>query len=318
MSCKTKLLNTGSYVAIDIETTGLDTNWCEIIELAGVRVEGGETVERFQQLVRPDAMPIPEFIEDLTGITSSMLEQASQISEILPDFLDFVGNSPVVGQNVTFDIRFIDYCAQGMGLEGFAPVACDTMRVSRVLFPEMPHHRLKDNVKQCAKIAGKAPDFGNAHRALADAEMTSWCYETMRPILVERYGEDPEQEVNKAHSASKRSEQYKAFLDSLAATVDDIDEDNPFFGANVCFTGALSSMPRKVAWQCAANLGATPQKSVTKKTDYLVVGSLDFSANMKGDKSSKLRRAEELLAKNGAPEIVSEDFFVQFLQQEGQ
>lgn len=312
---KTKLLNVVDYVSIDIETTGLDTSWCEIIELAAIAVKDGATVGTFQELVKPDELPIPEFIENLTGITSAMLENARTIDDVLPDFLTFVGNKPVVGQNVTFDIRFIDSYAQDMGFGEFKPNACDTMRISRVLFPEMQHHRLKDNVEQCARIASGKPEFGDAHRALADAEMTSWCYEVMRPILVERYGEDPEHEIAAARLAAKSSASYKDFLSKLTPTVEDIDEDNPFFGANVCFTGTLSTMTRKVAWQHAVNLGATPQQSVTKKTDYLVVGSLDFSANLKGDKSSKLKKAETLLAKNGAPEIVSEGFFTQFIDE---
>ena len=316
MGSKTKLLNATSYVAIDTETTGLDTSWCEIIELAGVKVVDGAVVETFQELVKPEELPIPEFIEDLTGITSDMLEDARPIESVLPEFLAFIGDAPIVGQNVTFDMRFIDSYTQDMELGAYEPVACDTMRVSRVLFPELKHHRLKDNVEQCAKVAGEKPSFGDAHRALADAEMASWCYEIMRPLLVERFGEDPEREITKARQAAKTSANYKAILAELKPTVEEIDEDNPFFGANVCFTGALSSMTRKVAWQHAVNLGATPQQNVNKHTDYLIVGSFDFSANMKGDKSSKLVKAETLLAKNGAPEIVSEDFFTQFLRLE--
>ena len=313
---KTKLLNTSSYVAIDIETTGLDTSWCEIIELAAVRVEKGKPIERFQELVKPDDLPIDPFIEGLTGITSDMLEDARKIDEVLPEFLRFVSDSPVVGQKVLFDISFIDSYTQSMGYGEFKPIACDTMRVSRILFPEMPHHRLSDNVDRCKEIAGSVPDFGNAHRALADAEMASWCYEVMRPILVERYGEDPDREVARARSAAKSGVSYKEFIAKLTPTVEEIDEDNPFFGANVCFTGALSTMTRKVAMQHAVNLGATPQSGVTKKTDYLVVGSFEFSASIKGNKSSKLIKAEELLAKTGAPEIVSEAFFTQFIVKE--
>lgn len=312
---RTRLLNTSSYVSIDTETTGLDTDWCEIIEVAGVKVVDGKVVGRFQELVRPEELPIPAFIEFLTGITSEMLVDARTIDEVLPEFIEFVGDAPVVGQNVAFDLRFIESYAHSMGIWEFNPIACDIMRMSRILFPEMPHHRLYDNVEKCKKIAGNAPDFGNAHRALADAEMTMWCYEVMRPIMTERYGDDPEREINRIKNAAKANA-YKEYLANLEPTVDEIDEDNPFFGSNVCFTGALSSMTRKEAWQHVVNLGAVPQKSVTKKTDYLVVGSFDFSANLKGDKSSKLEKAEALLAKNGAPEIVSEEFFTQFIEGE--
>ena len=149
---------------------------------------------------------------------------------------------------------------------------------------------------------------------MADARMTAFCYETLKPLLVEKYGDDPD----KAYRSRKVSRQHakdKEFFDSLAPTVDEIDESNPFYGCNVCFTGKMLTLTRKAAWQETVNLGAIPQKSVTKKTDYLVLGSFDFSSGLKGNKSTKLKRAEQLLAENGLPEIVSEDFFIQFLEQ---
>lgn len=309
----TQLLAVDKYVAIDTETTGLDTTWCEIIELAAVKVVDGEPVESFQELVKPNELPLDEFIENLTGITAEMLEDARTIDAVLPDFIEFVGDMPVIGHNVSFDIRFINNYSQALNLGGFNPNACDTMRVSRVLYPEMDHHRLKDVVKKCESIGGSCPDFGPAHRALHDAEMTSWCYEIMRPSLTDRFGSDPEQGYRrKTHHAAYAS--TKEFFDGLTATTDAIDDSNPFYGCNVCFTGKLICMTRKEAWQHATNLGAIAQKSVTKKTDYLVVGSLDFSANIKGDKTAKLCRAEELFAENGSPLIVSEDFFLQFAE----
>lgn len=316
---RTRLLRLDSYVSIDIETTGLSIDYCEIIELAAARVEGGVVIERFQELVKPEGFPIPEFIEDLTGITSDMLADARSLAEVLPDYLAFVGDSPVVGQRVTFDIKFIDAFAQRLGLGAFQPLACDTMRISRLVFPDEKHHRLKDNVRLCKEVAADAPAFGNAHRAMADAEMTLWCYEVMWPLLEEKFGEDPEKALAREKASRRTSSdknQYreeKEYIDNLVPTVDEIDEDNPFFGTIVCFTGKLSSMPRKAAWQGAVNLGAEPVKNMKKTVDYLVVGSFDFSSNMKGEKSSKLKAAEKMLAENGSPEIVSEDFFTQFL-----
>lgn len=317
--CRTRLINLSEYVAIDIETTGFDTTQCEIIEVAGALVHDGEIVDTFQELVNPGTSQIPSFIAGFTGIHSSMLKDARPIEQVLPDYLTFIGDYPIVGQNITFDMRFIDANSQKLGLGAFDPVACDVMRFSRNLFPEMESHSLWCTVEKCTEIAGNKPRYGNAHRALADAETAFWCYEVMRPILTERFGDDPEEELRRIrrtnnYARKKEMESAKQIINNLVPTVEEINEDNPFYGTNVCFTGKLSCMTRKSAWQSAVNLGATPQQGVTKKTDYLVVGSLDFLANLKGKKSAKLSKAEKLLSQQGRPEIVSEGFFTQFIE----
>ena len=310
---KTRLLNVRDYVALDTETTGLDTKRCEIIELAGVKINAGETVDTFQAFVKPrDGYGIPSFITKLTGITNEMVADAHGIEYELPRFFEFIGNMPVIGQNVSFDIKFMECGAIESGIDRQFLQACDIMRLSRIVFPDLPRHRLRDTFTACCDVSGNTPDFGKQHRALADSMMTMFCYETMRPYLVDKYGEDPDAEWNR----QKRFEayaSYKEFLENVSPTVEEIDESNPFFGSNICFTGKLSSLTRKGAWQEAVNLGAVPQKSVTKKTDYLVVGYTEFSASLKGRPSSKRVRAQELYERTAAPQIVSEEFFMQFV-----
>lgn len=310
-NAKTRLLAFSDYVALDTETTGLSTEWCELIEVAAVRYHDGQKVESFQELVRPELFYIPEFITELTGITEDMLYDARMIEDVLPEYLGFIGDSPVVGQSVCFDLRFIAAASGKCGLGQYSPIAVDVARLSRILMPELANHKLHTTFEECCKIAGYKPDFGRSHRARTDSEMAAFCYEVLKPMLVDRFGDDPEREYLRQQK-SRGADSYKQYLSDLAPTVDTIDESNPFFGCNVCFTGKLSSLTRKEAWQVTVNLGATPQPSVTKKTDYLVLGSFDFSASLKGEKSSKLKKAEQLLAKSGSPEIVSEDFFVQF------
>lgn len=134
--------------------------------------------------------------------------------------------------------------------------------------------------------------------------------ESLRGRLSDMFGGD----IRAGYANAKRGRRgYRIDPGELSPTVESIDESNPFYGSNVCITGKLSGMSRNEAMQAAVNLGATPQSSVTKKTDYLIVGSFDFSANMHGEKSSKLRKAEALLARQGSPLIVSESFFMDFL-----
>ena len=130
-----------SYVAIDIETTGLDPHFDEIIELAAIRIQDGIETDRFQSLVNPEC-EINEFIEDLTGITNAMLAEAPTLETALPQFLAFVGKEVVVGHNVNFDINFLYDRAENLNLGPFSNDFVDTMRISRKLYPDLKHHTL--------------------------------------------------------------------------------------------------------------------------------------------------------------------------------
>lgn len=166
------------YVAVDIETTGLDCRGSGIIELAAVRMEHGEVTGSFSTFVDP-GHPISYFITNLTGITNAMLKGAPDIATALPYFLDFVGSNIVVGHNVNFDINFIyDNCVRHLGCP-FPNDFIDTMRLSRMLFGEHRHHRLCDLIERfciCDTVA---------HRALSDAMQTGLCYEYMKRYIVE-------------------------------------------------------------------------------------------------------------------------------------
>jgi len=95
-----------TFVAIDLETTGLDLSSDKIIEISAVRFIDGKKEEVFSHLLEPGKLISP-FIEDLTGISNQMVQGKPKFSDIMNDFSDFIGDSPIVGHNVKFDIDFI-------------------------------------------------------------------------------------------------------------------------------------------------------------------------------------------------------------------
>jgi DNA polymerase-3 subunit epsilon len=161
------------YVVVDLETTGLSPCSDAIIEFGAVRVCGGELADAFSQLVSP-GFPVSSFITGLTGISNRMLADAPTLSQVLPEFLRFVGDTPVVGHNVSFDLGFLNAACRRVLGTGFPNDYADTMRLSRRLFPEYRHHRLCDLTE---RFCIDAPE---SHRALADVLQTRGCYEYMR------------------------------------------------------------------------------------------------------------------------------------------
>ena len=161
------------YVVLDLETTGLSPASDEIIDIAAIRYISGSKVSEFHTLVKP-SIPIPQEITDITGITDDMVADAPDIDEALDGFSMFLNpDDLVVGHNVGFDVRFLAAAYSRIG-EEFAPEVFDTCGVSRILYPELPKHRLIDLMK----VFGIRES--QSHTALDDCEMCNACLQHMK------------------------------------------------------------------------------------------------------------------------------------------
>ena len=92
-------------VALDLETTGLDPNVDEIIEIGAIKFKGDTVIDTFHSLVNPYKELSP-FIMELTGIGQEQVDEAPPFASISLDLITFLGDHPIVGQNVFFDINF--------------------------------------------------------------------------------------------------------------------------------------------------------------------------------------------------------------------
>ena len=308
---RTSLAIADEYVSIDTETTGLDVKWCELIEVAAIRYKNGVEVGRFSSLVKPKDLPIDDFIIELTGITNEELSLAPEPFEIIPKYAEFIGDSPIVGHNVCFDARFLNKYFNDFTSLDFNNTLIDTLRISRHVFKDMKKRKLNLLVQKCEEESGALAEVTSTHRATDDAIAAAFCYEAMKDGLVSLYGSEPDDGYRKYKI--QHVEQNAIDYEGIKPTVDVIDESNPFFGSSICFTGTLNGMTRKEAVQHAVNLGAEPQKGVTKKLDYLVVGSFEFNASLSGEKSSKLKKAESYIKSGTGLQVVSDSFFLSYV-----
>lgn len=151
------------YVALDLETTGLDANRDAIIEIGAVRFQGDRISDRFSTLVNPQR-PIPLRIQQLTGIRTDDIVGAPVLAEIAPELLAFVGSdvTAVVAHNASFDLGFL----RAAGLHFHRP-ALDSFELATILLPMRASYNLGELCRQL-----EIPLDG-AHRAAADAEATA-------------------------------------------------------------------------------------------------------------------------------------------------
>ncbi|MBF0460742.1 MAG: 3'-5' exonuclease [Magnetococcales bacterium] len=166
---------------IDFETTGLSPNvGARATEIAAVVVQGGRMVRHYQSLMNAGVW-IPAFITSLTGITNEMVRTAPPAAQVMGEVADFVGDLPLVAHNASFDRKFWDAELALARRTRPQEFAC-TMLAARRVYPTAPNHKL-GTLATFARL----PATGQAHRALADAEMTAHLLWHMEATLAERF-----------------------------------------------------------------------------------------------------------------------------------
>lgn len=173
------------YVVFDLETTGFSNRNDAITEIGAIKVENGEIVEEFSQLINPER-PIPEKIQKLTGITNEMVLDKPTISEVLPKFLDFCKDSILVAHNSDFDTGFVrEKASENNLLYDFD--AIDTVILSRLLMPDLKNHKLNTIAKELNV------SLENHHRAVDDATATAQIFLTfiskLKAMDIENFNE---------------------------------------------------------------------------------------------------------------------------------
>ena len=159
-----------SFVAIDIETTGLDPSSSEIIELAAVRFVDSEPAGSLTTLVKPRSK-IPDEITRLTGITNEMVDASNDIDDVFEEYMLFLESGPwVVGHNVTFDLSFLKRKLDRKRFGILEARTLDTNILSRILFPRLQRYSLSSLVRQFGITRQRE------HRALDDSLATAEIY----------------------------------------------------------------------------------------------------------------------------------------------
>lgn len=170
-----------SYIAIDLETTGLNPREDRIIEIGAVRVEDGTETAQYHTMINPRRNLEPRII-CLTGITEDMVTDAPDMAEIADELLEFCGELPLLGHHVIFDYSFLKRSLVNLG-RSFEKNGIDTLKLCRRFMPPGEKKNLAD---ACAFFDIRQEQ---AHRALGDARDAHRLYER----LLEAYGEaDPE------------------------------------------------------------------------------------------------------------------------------
>ncbi len=177
-----------TFVVFDLETTGLSVYSDDIIEIGAVKVQNGQIVASFSELVKPHK-PIPAEAIEISKITDDMVAHSEPITRVLPRFMEFVGDSVLVAHNATFDMGVLREACRKQNIP-LPNTSLDTLELSRTLFPELNRHRL--NV--VAKHLGVSLE--NHHRAADDAAAAAGILLKCFAMIQKKYSVSGIQELN--------------------------------------------------------------------------------------------------------------------------
>lgn len=171
-------LASGTFVAVDIETTGSMPGRNSIIELGAARIEGGRITGTFSELVRPTEA-IPYSVQLLTGIGDRMVADAPAVEDVFERFRTFADGAVLIAHNYRFDLGFLDHYSEiATGLPLPRPVL-DTLALAKHLQPDLG----KYNLTLLAETYGA--ETRPSHRAADDARATAEVFLAMIPPLAE-------------------------------------------------------------------------------------------------------------------------------------
>ena len=287
------------YTVVDIETTGYDQRYDKIIEVGCIKYRAGKETARYSTLIKPPKNNagnyVDGYIENLTGITNEMLNSAPTFDNVAKDLWQFIEGELLVGHNVNFDINFLyDTFSSFNSTWVLGNDFVDTLRIARRVLPELKNHRLED--------LDDYFDIGIAHhRAVSDCETTNIVLQKLAAIIAERQID---------LSPPNRG---KVDLRALSSESDSVRIDSPLYKKVCVFTGTLERYTRVDAAKIVVSLGGFCGNNVTKATNFLIVGDFDYSSGVKGGKSNKLKRAEQLISKGSDLQILSEHVFYDML-----
>lgn len=304
------------FMTIDFETGNTEMDSACAVGI--VAVKNGGIADTFYSLIFTDKFS-PENIA-VHGITPEDVASSPHFSDLLPTITSYIDRSRLIfAHNAQFDMSVLEKSAD-KPIPDFPFL--DSINYVAAGHPGTPH-----SLKDCAAHFGI--DLNMHHNALADAECCAKIIlEATKPSAsVYAYIQEHAEARIKAFSAlhanvSMPKKKTKSgtlpsyvWLDEKSITADEAKNDpsHPFFGKNIVFTGDLEAMSRKDAVQSVVDIGAVVKTGVSKKVDYVVVGTQDLSIVGADGMSTKERKARLLVEEGENIEILNEQEFLEIL-----
>jgi DNA polymerase III, epsilon subunit and related 3''-5'' exonucleases len=308
------------FIAIDFETaTSKRHSPCEI----GLTfVENDEIMDTKTWLIRPPSYPyFNEYNIRIHRITPDDVKDAPIFADLWDDLSHLLAGRFLVAHNASFDLSVLRRTLEHYTIPFPDLTYGCTLAFAKKVWSGLPDYGLEALCKH-HHIPLKPHRAGPDSKATAELALKIFSHSDVKSVdeITEKIqvnlgkcfegGYVPCENVQIKSPRTGHYEQVSA--KDVVGDSSGQNPESPFFGKSVVFTGTLSSMTRKDAFQVVAGLGGIPSNGVTKTTDFLVVGQQDYRVGQDG-MSRKQRKAIESVKKGGHIEILSEDDFIKNL-----
>ncbi len=303
------------FVAIDFETANNNLNSACSIGIAAVK--DMEIVSKEYYLIKPPTDKFDSGNVKIHGITYDMVKNEDQFPAIWKKIEHYFDNV-MVAHNAQFDFSVLKCLIDTYNIEPFDCMYIDSRTISSRIcecgtsleevlkFLDISinnHHNALDDAEACANILIAVinkiglPSFN--HFALVTS-----------PDIVKLFSKI---KASKTFKPEKFSKFHEVKISELTATTSEFDSSHPFFQKSIVLTGELEKYERSAAMQQIVNAGGIVKSSISRKTDFLVVGKQDKTLVGDDGMSSKEEKAYALIEKGCKITILNEDQFIQLL-----
>lgn len=286
-----------NYVILNIKTIGRSTNWDEIIDISCNRYINNRLDQTMRAFANSD-----NSTNKFKQITGQMVMECPRIKDILPKANTFIGDHVIIGQCVYMDINFLHDAYNYEFGDGFYSIKndyVDIIRVAHFILPNLENYQLS-TIASSLNI--KTRDI---HKSTFHCDIIHMIYQKFKEII--------ENNPNKK-DLFKNKHQEKRKATDIVGSNNKIDKSHLFYNKTCVFTGKLSKMIRKEAMQKVADIGGHCGDTVTKETNFLILGDSYITNNINEERSRKYKRAEQLKLKGQQIEIISENNFYEIME----
>lgn len=313
----------GSFVAIDYETA--NSAYESVCAVGVTLVEENVIKSNFYTLINPpeEFSFFDSFNTSIHNIYKKDVKNSPSFGDVWEDIEKLYApkNLPMACHYAGFDIRVTEALLGYLGNEFTEINFYDTCTISKKVWPELinfklntisqylnielDHHNAASDAQACAQIALKHMELTSSKTLSEVAKEFGFNLGVLNSSGVRRMSDSKKYQSSNPVDYGKYIQSSK----DLSPT-SEINTDSDMFGMKIVFTGELESMNRTEAIQRAVNNGAVVASSVSKKTNYLIVGISDFLDFENGIKTNKLKNAEAVKESGGLIEIIDEEDFL--------
>lgn len=299
--------NVSEYVVIDFETTGIDLRNLEVIQIGALKIKDGVVVDQFSSYVKP-LYGLTAGAQKINHITLDDVKDAPLLRDVLPDLLRFIGSDLLVGYNIArFDAKILKRDVQReLGLS-LSNSLVDVMTMARSALPKDPDYKL---VTICEHLGVPVV---NAHDATADCRMTYQCFEILTRQRNIKYNAICISDLTVPAPAAHQKEEEateKSRFEKIKTACDSFSIQ----GKSFCLSGTFQMGSKEEISSLIVSHGGVILNGVSRKIDYLIVGSRESLKWKYGNYGTKVVKACDMIDQGYQIEIVEESVLSDYLR----